>query len=77
MSIENMYCNESRKSMSPQLLFEVSLFSFHFVAALQYLDCFCNEHLVKETASLCAKLPLKPAFCYCVVVFEMTSLCLF
>ena len=50
-SIEKMYCYESWKSLSPQLLFEVSLFRFHFVSALQYLDCYldCSEYPVKQT----------------------------
>ena len=52
-----MYCNESQKSLSRQLLFEVSLFMFHFVSALYY-----NEHPVKETVSLYLKLLLKPVF---------------
>ena len=60
--------NESRKSLSPQLLFEVSVFTFHLVSALQYLYCYCNEYPVKQTASLYLKWPLEPAFfldCFC------------
>ena len=57
-----MYSNESHKSLSQQLLFEVSLFRFHFVSALQYLECCYNEYPVKQAASLCLKLLLKPAF---------------
>ena len=34
-SIEKMYCSETRKSLSQPLLFEVSLFRFYFVSALQ------------------------------------------
>ena len=34
MSIEKIYCNESRKSLSQQLLFKVSLRRFHFASAL-------------------------------------------
>ena len=49
MSIEKMYYNESRKSLSQQLLFEVSVFRFHFVSALQYLDCYDNEYPVTQT----------------------------
>ena len=56
MSIEKMYCNESRISLTQQLLFEVSLSRFHFVSALQYLEY--NEYPVKQTASLYLKLPL-------------------
>ena len=47
MAVEKMYCNYSRKSLSPQLLFEVSLFRFHFVFAFQYLDCY-YEYPVKQ-----------------------------
>ena len=61
-----MYCNESRKSPSQQILFEVSLFRFHFVSALQYLDCYYNEYTVNQTVSLYSKLPLKPAFFFSV-----------
>ena len=49
MSIEKMYCNESQKSLSQQLLFEVSVFRFHFVSALQYLGCYDNEYPVTQT----------------------------
>ena len=50
-----------------QILFYVSLLRFNFVSALQCLGCYCNEQLVKQTASLYLKLPLKPAFleCFC------------
>ena len=34
----------------------------HFVSALLYLECYYNECLVKQTASLYLKLSLKPAF---------------
>ena len=34
MSFEKMFCNESGKLMSRQLLFEVSLFRFKFPSAL-------------------------------------------
>ena len=34
MSIEKMYCNESRKLLSQQLLFKVSLRWFYFASAL-------------------------------------------
>ena len=54
LSIEN--CNESGKSLSQQLLFEVSLFRFHFVSALQCLDYCYKEYQVKQTASLSLKL---------------------
>ena len=50
ISVEKTYCNESQKSVSQQLLFDVSLFKFHFVSAFQYLDCYYNEYLVKQTA---------------------------
>ena len=36
MSIEKMYCSESRKSLSQQLLFEGSLLWIHFASALYY-----------------------------------------
>ena len=62
MSIEKIYCNESRKSLILQILLEASSFRFHFVSALQYLDCCYNESLVKQTASLYLKFPSKPAF---------------
>ena len=48
--------------MSQQLLLKVSLFRFHFVPALQYLDCCCNEYPVKQTASFYPRSPLKPVF---------------
>ena len=50
MSTEKISFNKSRKLLSQQLLFKVSLFRFHFVPALQYLDCCCNEYPVKQTA---------------------------
>ena len=34
MSVEKIYCNKSRKSLSQQLLFEVSLIRFHFASVL-------------------------------------------
>ena len=61
MFIEKIYCNEFQKSSSQQHLFDVSLFNFHFVSALQYLDCYYNEYLVKQTGVLYLKLPLKLA----------------
>ena len=39
-----------KKSLSKQLLFEVSLFQFHFFSALQYLDCYYNEHPLKKNS---------------------------
>ena len=51
-----IYC-ESQKSLTSQLLFQVSLFRFHFVSECQYLDCFYNEYPVKQTALLFLKLP--------------------
>ena len=48
-----MYCNESLKSLTQQLLFEVSLFKFHFVSALQYLYCYYNEYTVKPLVCFC------------------------
>ena len=51
MSIERMYSNEFQKSLSQQLLPEVSLFRFHFVSELQYLDRYFSEYPVKQTAS--------------------------
>ena len=50
ISIEKAYCNESQKSVRQQLLFDVSLFKFHFVSAFQYLDCYYNECLAKQAA---------------------------
>ena len=52
MYIEKIYCNESQKQLSQQLLFEASLFSFRFISALQYLGCYYNEYAVMQTASL-------------------------
>ena len=57
-----MYCNEPRKSLSQQLLFEVPILKFHFTSALKYLYCYYNEYSVKQTISLYLKLPLKPLF---------------
>ena len=57
MSKEEMYCNESWKSLGPQLLFEVSLFRFHFVSILQYLDRYYNEYPLNQTVLLYLKLP--------------------
>ena len=62
MSTEKISFNKSRKLLSQQLLFKVSLFRFHFVPVLQYLDCCCNEYPVKQTASFYLRLPLKPVF---------------
>ena len=66
MFIEQIYCNESLKSLSQQLLFEFSVLRIHFASAPQYSDCYYNEYPVKQTALLYLKLPLKPA---CFVVF--------
>ena len=60
MSIEKIYCNESQKSLSKQLLFEFSLLRFRFFSALHYLDSYYNEYAVKKTVLLYLKLPLKP-----------------
>ena len=58
--------------------FEVSLFRFHFVSALHYLDCYYNKHPVKQTASLYLKLPFELAyFSVFLVIFGKISLCLF
>ena len=51
MLIEKRYNSESQESLSQRILYEVSLFWFHFVFALQYLDCSYNEYPVKQTAS--------------------------
>ena len=59
MTIGKMHCNESRISLRRQLLFDVSLFGFHFVFTLQYLDYY-YECPVKQTASL--QLSWKPDF---------------
>ena len=64
-----MYFNESRKSLSRQILFKVSLLWFHFVSTLQYLDCCYNEYPVKQTASFYLELPLKPDFLVCFCYF--------
>ena len=78
MSIEKM-CIAMNPRMNPQPLFEVSLFRFYFVFTFQYLDCYCSKYLVRQTASLCLKLPLKPAFfkCFLFVIFGKLNLCLF
>ena len=62
--LKRMDCNESWKSLSPQLLFRVSLSRFHFVSALQHLD---NRYAVKQTSSLYLKFSLVPPFfsCFC------------
>ena len=52
LSIEKLYNNKSKKSLSQELLLEVSLFWFHFVSALQYLDRYYDEYTMKQTASL-------------------------
>ena len=39
-------------SVRQQILFKVSLFRFHFVFPLQYLDCYYDKNPVKQTASL-------------------------
>ena len=61
MSIEKMYCNESKKSLSQQLLFQVSLFKSDFVSTLPYLDCHYYEYPVNQTTLLYLNLLLKPA----------------
>ena len=40
MSIEKSYFSESQKSLSQQLLVVVSVFRFHFLSTLPYLDCY-------------------------------------
>ena len=62
MSTEKISFNKSRKLLSQRLLFKFSLFRFHFVPAFQYLDCYCNEYPVKQTASFYLRSPLKPVF---------------
>ena len=59
MSIENIYCYKSRKSLSQQLLLDAFLFRFHFVYALQYLNGSYSKYLVNQTAYLYLKLSLK------------------
>ena len=44
MSIEKPCYSDSQNSLRWQLLFEVYLFKFHLVSALQYLDCYCNKY---------------------------------
>ena len=63
MIIEKMYCSESQKSLSQQILFEFFLFRFHFVFACQHLHCYYYEYPMKHAASLYLKLFLKPEFC--------------
>ena len=75
MSSEKMYCNESRKSLSQQLLVKVSLRRFHFASALYYF--YYNEHSAKQTALLYLKLPLKPGLCFCYFWKDKISLCFF
>ena len=41
--LKRMDCNESWKSLSPQLLFRVSVSRFHFVSSLQHLDKICSK----------------------------------
>ena len=69
-----MYCNEPRRSVSQKLLFKVSLFRFHFVSTIQYLNYYYNGYPMNQTASLSSllimhKLPLKPTFllCFCYI----------
>ena len=62
MSIEKIFCNESQKSLSQYLFFEVSLFRFQFLPAIKYWDCYYNEYPVKQIVSLYLKLPFKPVF---------------
>ena len=57
MSIEKMDYNESKKSMSQQLLFSVSLFMFLFGSANQYLDSDYNKYQMMKTALLYLKFP--------------------
>ena len=58
-----MYCNKSQKiTESTNFVFEVSLSTFYFVSALQYLDSFYYQNPVKQTAFLYLKLPLKSGF---------------
>ena len=64
-----IYCSESRKSSSQQLLLEFSLFRFCFVSALLHLDCYYNEYSTKQTASLYLKLSLKLVFLVCFCYF--------
>ena len=59
MSIENICCYKSRKSLSQQLLLDTFLFRFHFVYALQYLNCSCSKYLVNQRVYLYLKLSIK------------------
>ena len=61
MSVTEKYCNGSQKLSTQQLLFKGSLFMFHFVSALYYLDFYYIEYPVKQPAFLHLKLPLKLA----------------
>ena len=62
MSIEKCISINPENHLVDNFLFKVSLFRFHFVSALQYLDCRYNGYPVKQTASLYLELSLKPAF---------------
>ena len=65
MSTKKMYFNDSQKSIGA-ILFEVSLFRIHFLSALQYLDCYYDKYLVKQTVSLYLKFTLNPTLvCFC------------
>ena len=66
-----MCCNKSRKSLSQELSFEVSLFRFDFVSALQYCHC---EYPGKQTFSSYLKLPLKPGFLSVLLLFSERSI---
>ena len=48
MSVEKIFFDESQKLLSHQLLLKISCFRFHFVSALQYLDCYYIEYPVSS-----------------------------
>ena len=72
--LKRMDCNESWKSLSPQLLFRVSLSRFHFISALQHLH---NRYAVKQTSSLYLKLSLVPPFFSCFLLLLLLLFLLF
>ena len=52
MSIKQVYCNESQKSLSWRLLFKVPLFIFFLFLHFSIWACYYNEYPVKQTSSL-------------------------
>ena len=52
LSVEKIYCSESRKSLSQQLLFDAILSRFHFASELHHLGCYYNEYPYSEANSI-------------------------